>query len=123
VADSISEQVPQVLAEIRAGDGLSISRAGHQFPAARGDGPGVDHSTTFRWATLGVKLPDGSRLKLEAVRVGGRWLTSNAAIARFVKAQTDIANPSPVPTPKTRTPSARQKAIDAANKRLAASRA
>jgi hypothetical protein len=40
----------------------------------------VNPSTTFRWVTNGAKGPGGRVVKLEAVRVGGRWITSRAAL-------------------------------------------
>jgi len=86
VADAV-EVVPQVLAEIQGGDGLGLAAAGRLFPAHRGNGS-VDPSTVFRWIVKGVKSVSGVPVKLEAVRVGGRWLTSRGAIARFVAATT-----------------------------------
>jgi hypothetical protein len=36
----------------------------------------------------GVKLTSGGVVRLEAVRMGGRWLTSLEALERFAAAQT-----------------------------------
>ena len=108
VPDPVS--VPDVLAEIRSGGGLSLSSAGRLFPGHRG-GKHVDPSTTFRWVTRGLRTPAGRVVKLDAVRVGGRWLTSNPAVARFVAALTGDATPAvESPTPPTRTPDARSRA-------------
>jgi hypothetical protein len=98
MADTVPETVPQVLAEIHAGDGLSLSAAGRLFPGHRG-GTSVDPSTVFRWVTRGTRTPGGVFVKLEAVRVGVRWLTSRGAVARFVAALTAASGPAPVAPP------------------------
>src|SRR5262245_24013204 len=113
MADSVSEAIPQVLAEIQSGDGLSLSAAGRLFPGHRG-GTSVDPSTVFRWLTKGARAPGGQLVKLEAVRVGGRWLTSRGAVTRFVGALTAAADPGAVSAPTSRTPTARQRASEKA---------
>ena len=50
----------------------------------------VDHA--------GVKGPGGQRVKLEAARLAGKWITTPAAIGRFVEAQTP--RPDDVPPPR-----------------------
>jgi hypothetical protein len=117
VADAISDAVPQVLVEIQSGDGLSLSAAGRLFPGHRG-GAAVDPSTVFRWVTKGAKAVGGRVMKLEAVRVGGRWLTSRAALTRYIAALTPSADPTP--PPPTRPASARRRASEQAAARLAA---
>jgi hypothetical protein len=42
----------------------------------------------FRWIVKGVPDRDGNRVRLEAVRVGGKWLTTHAALRRFIEATT-----------------------------------
>jgi hypothetical protein len=114
VVDPLSEVVARLLAEIEAGDGLSLPAAGRLFPAHRGDGS-VDPSTVFRWRHKGRETPDGRTVKLEAVRVGGRWLTSRGAVARFVAALTAAATPTTADSPlPPRTPNARRKAAERA---------
>jgi Protein of unknown function (DUF1580) len=109
-ADASHDTIPQVLSEIQAGDGLSLSGAGRLFPAHRGNGK-LDPSTVFRWVTRGTRTTGGRTVRLEAVRVGARWLTSRGAVARFVSALTAAADPSAASTvPPTRTPAARQRA-------------
>jgi hypothetical protein len=118
VVISESDAVPEVLTEIQSGGGLSLSAAGRMFPAHRGEGT-VDPSTVFRWVTRGAKTPGGQAVKLEAVRVGGRWLTSRAAVARFVQALTSAADSSPqTPAPERRTPAACLKASERAGREL-----
>ncbi len=117
MADVVSkaETVQPVLAEIKAGEGLSLSAAGRLFPGHRG-GKSVDPSTVFRWVTKGTRTHGGSAVKLEAARVGGRWLTSQGAVARFVAALTEAANPTSTTAaaPATRTPVARSRAVEKA---------
>lgn len=80
--------------EILAGGGLSLAQAARRFPPYRGDRP-VNPSTVFRWITVGIRFADGQRIRLDAVRLGGRWLTSGQALARFMAAQTPQAEGKP----------------------------
>lgn len=119
MADSHSaNEVPSVLNEIQSGEGLSLSAAGRLFPAHRGTGS-VDSSTVYRWLTKGTRGTNGQVVKLEAVRVGYRWLTSRGSVARFVAALTAATvrdNTPEVSTP--RSPSAKNRAADAAGRAL-----
>jgi hypothetical protein len=111
---SETETVPQVLTEIQSGGGLSLSTAGRLFPGHRG-GKSVDPSTVFRWITKGSRTVGGKTVKLEAVRAGGRWLTSRGAVARFVAALTAAADPASTTTPPaSRTPAVRRRAAEKA---------
>lgn len=47
----------------------------------------VSISTLHRWRTAGVILGDGSRLKLQCLKTGGRWSTSRRWISEFIAAQ------------------------------------
>jgi hypothetical protein len=101
--------------EILSGSGLNLGQAARRFPPYR-EGRPVNPSTIFRWIMSGVRLPDGSRVQLEAVRLGGRWLTSGPAIQRFIDRQTPNLNTDPAPAP--RTPTQRRKASERAGKQL-----
>jgi hypothetical protein len=118
-ANTPNDTVPQVLTEIQGGDGLSLSAAGRMFPAHRGEGT-INPSTVFRWVTQGTKTADGRVVKLEAVRVPGRWLTSRSALARFVQALTAGADPAAAAAlqPTTRTQTARRKSSERAAREL-----
>ena len=83
-----------ISAEVLAGAGLSLSQAARRFPPFR-EGKSVSPSTVFRWIHSGVRLPDGTRVRLEACRLGGRWLTSGPAIERFIHAQTPSLETNP----------------------------
>jgi Protein of unknown function (DUF1580) len=69
----------------------------------------VHLSTVIRWRTRGV-----GGVRLEAVRLGGRWVTSREALARFTAAVTAASRST---TPRdlipTRIPSSITGALDA----------
>ncbi len=75
----------------------------------------VHPSTLARWAQRGVRTPDGRIVRLESARIGGKLVTSRAAIIRFIAAQNEQFFP---PTTTTRSPSERQRASEAAVRRL-----
>jgi hypothetical protein len=104
-----------VITEIAAGTGLGLAEAARRFPPFRAGRP-VNPSTVFRWATLGVSRAGGARLRLEAARVGGRWLTSVQAIERFIRAQTPHLGAA-APR-RERTQRKRERAADRAGKQL-----
>lgn len=115
--DVVSE-VTSVLTEIQCGEGLNLSAAGRLFPAHRGEGT-VGPSTVFRWLTKGARSTGGQLVKLEAVRVGGRWLTSRGAVARFVQALTTASTHAPATLVQLpRSSAARQKASERAGLEL-----
>jgi hypothetical protein len=55
---------------------------------------------------------------LEAVRLGGRWVTSREALQRFAERLTPDLGNRPAPAP--RTPTARRRAAEQAAKQLEA---
>jgi hypothetical protein len=82
--------------EIAAGHGEPLSRACRRFPPHR-QGKSVTLSCLIRWVTSGVRGPNGQRIRLEAARLSGRWVTTPQAIARFLEAQTPQLEDSPEP--------------------------
>ena len=74
-------------------------------------------STMLRWCTLGVRMPDGSRLRLRAVRCGCRWATTDAWFAEFLQALT-TAHIGAAPSAGPRPPAERDRASRAAEARL-----
>jgi hypothetical protein len=111
---------PTVLSEIRQHGGLKLSAVGRMFPASRGTGT-VNPATVWRWARIGATTPNGDRVRLEVVRVGMSYVTSQAALDRFVASLTDASMPAPAPKPApARNESTRRKASAAAGKRLQA---
>jgi hypothetical protein len=105
----------RLLAEIADGQGEPLSRARLRFPSFR-KGAEVSLSCLLRWILDGARGHDGEPVKLEAARLAGRWITTPAAIARFVGAQTP--NLSTEPTPDPGTPTQRQRAAARAGKAL-----
>ncbi len=45
----------------------------------------LSRGSPWRWATMGLRGPDGSRVRLEAVKLGRDWFTSREAVERFVE--------------------------------------
>lgn len=70
-------------------------------------------STLTRWCLTGVRLPDGTVLRLEHFRVAGRLMTSRAALLRFLAAQ-QTGPPDPPP----RSPAQRDRDAAAAGLEL-----
>jgi hypothetical protein len=76
-------------------------------------------ATLTRWCLRGVQLPDGTRVKLRAVRVGCRWLTTDAWFDEFVTALT-LAHNGCGDTQIPRSPAQRMKAAEAVGRELEA---
>jgi hypothetical protein len=81
---------------------LTLPQAAALFP----DRPSV--ATLWRWRTKGCK-----GRKLESVSIGGKVYTSNEAIQRFSQQHGGTSAETPI-----RTPSARERAIDRAEREL-----
>ena len=99
---------------------IGLPAAANRLPAYRGGRP-VSPSTLWRWIFTGVQLPDGSRVRLEAIRLGRRWLTSLEAIARFSAAQTPVRAPQislPSSPASYRTPAKRTRDSQRADEEL-----
>jgi hypothetical protein len=71
----------------------------------------------LRWVLDGIRTADGLRVRLEAARLGGRWLTTAGALARFAAAQTpDLDAPADTPVPRGATQ--RRRAAERAGREL-----
>jgi len=76
-------------------------------------------STVLRWVLRGVPRPGGGdRVRLEAFRLGNRWMTSMEAFERFVVAQQPDAGRENAA--ESRTMNQRRRASDAAASELTA---
>lgn len=66
---------------------VPLGEIARRAPGGRGSGPShaAHRTTVLRWVLRGVKV-GAARVKLEAVRVGGRWSTSEEAYQRFLAA-------------------------------------
>jgi hypothetical protein len=93
---------------------LTLAQAARRFPPARLGRP-VNSSTIWRWCRKGVRVDGIGIVRLECVRVSGRWLTSAEAISRFVARQTPAAEPM---TARPRTPGQRRHASERAAREL-----
>jgi hypothetical protein len=97
----MSVPLEQLISEILTGDALTLSQAARKLVPHRGSG--VAPSTIWRWHRIGVIAPDGRRIHLQLARVGAKWMTSAAALARFIAAQTpslDTASYTRSPIPQ-----------------------
>jgi hypothetical protein len=95
---------------------ISLPEAARLMPPGRRNRP-VNLSTILRWVLDGVRLPSGGTVRLQAVRMGGRWLTSKEALQRFADAQTPRLDGRPEET-APRPPAARQRASERAARGL-----
>jgi hypothetical protein len=95
---------------------VSSAELAKSIPPSRGKA--VNPSTIGRWIARGVKGPDGQRIRLEAFRLGGRYVTSREAFARFLGAQQTTTDAEHQADP--RTVGQRQRASEAAGAELAA---
>lgn len=86
---------------------IGLSEACTIIPLGRNGRP-AHISCLLRWILDGAKAPDGTRVRLGALRLGGRWVTSREALQRFAEALTPRLDGDP--TPATRTPTRRQAA-------------
>jgi hypothetical protein len=93
---------------------LGLAQAARRVPSGRQDRP-VNPSTLFRWIHDGVKLAGGRIVRLEGIRLGGRWLTSLEALQRFAEAQTPELTETP---PLPRTPAHRRRDSERAGAEL-----
>jgi Protein of unknown function (DUF1580) len=101
---------PQPTIDIANETPIGLPQAARRLPPFRAGRP-VSPATVWRWVVEGVKLLDGRRVRLEALRLGGRWITSVEALARFAAAQTprlgEEGTPAPGPAGQSRRASAR----------------
>ena len=79
---------------------LPLAAAARLVPPGR-NGKQTHLSTLLRWIMRGSKSPSGEVVRLEAVRLGGRWVTSREAIQRFADRLTPNLDTNPAPTPHT----------------------
>jgi hypothetical protein len=92
---------------------LSLASAAKLIPPAR-SGKATHLSTLLRWILHGARGPAGETVRLEAIRIGSRWLTSREAIQRFVERLTPRLGASDLPGSAPRGPGQRRRASDRA---------
>ena len=121
----MADGIPLVVSEIIEDGGLTTGQIAELLPSYRGDAEHADKVTVFRHITKGARDRSGRIVKLEAARFGGMWLTSKAALARFMARLTGATeevsgNSESTAKNKPRPASQRAKAAEAAGRRLAA---
>jgi hypothetical protein len=57
-------------------------------------GKRMHRAAVWRWVRDGLKSADGSRVRLEALRMGRRWVTSKQAVGRFFRRLSDARRAS-----------------------------
>lgn len=100
-------EAPSVADEVARGDGMSLADAACLFPPLR-EGRKVHPATILRWITSGVRTADDRTVKLEGIRLGCRWLTTRAAVARFINDQ----QPRPAGQTPAAHPTRREEAVE-----------
>jgi hypothetical protein len=93
---------------------LSLPQASRLLPPGRGGRP-VTLSCLLRWILNGVRSPSGEVVRLDAIRLGGRWITSREALQRFAVALTPRLGNAEAPL---RTPATGQRASQRAGRQL-----
>lgn len=93
---------------------ICLREAAKRIPPTRLERP-TTLACMLRQITHGRIGPDGERVRLEAVRFGGRWLTSIEAMARYAERLTPRlgdADTPPTPTKASKARAARAKAVE-----------
>src|SRR4051812_1285922 len=99
----MTDTTSTVITEILGGDALTLAAAARFLPPHRGRATAP--STLWRWHRQGVRAGPG-RVHLELARVGAKWCTSKAALARFLAALTPSLSAA---KPNTPCPSQRRR--------------
>jgi hypothetical protein len=108
---------PTPAIDIAAETLITLPSAARRLPPFRNGRP-VSASTIWRWITVGINRAGGYVVRLEAVRLGGRWLTSVEALTRFAMALTPDRGAADVQAPTARTAAQRERASRRAEKIL-----
>jgi hypothetical protein len=66
---------------------LSLPQAARLLPPGRSGRP-VHIATLIRWITNGTRTRDGRTVRLKAVRMGSRWLTSQSWLDEYAASLT-----------------------------------
>jgi hypothetical protein len=63
---------------------LTLSQAAKSLPPGRNSRP-VHLATILRWITTGTRSPNGETVRLQAVRMGCRWLTTREWLDAYAR--------------------------------------
>jgi hypothetical protein len=94
---------------------LPLAAATKLVPPGR-NGKRTHLSTLLRWILRGARAASGEIVKLEALRLGSRWVTSAQALQRFAERLTPKTGDA-CPSPQPRSPAAPQRGGEAASGR------
>lgn len=94
---------------------IPLADACNLIPPAR-HGKKTHLSTLLRWILRGTRNLAGDMVRLEAVRMGSRWMTTREALQRFAEALTPCVDSPHAATPRTATQ--RQSASERAAREL-----
>jgi uncharacterized protein DUF1580 len=83
----------------------------------RRQGKKLNTATVWRWATKGVKAPNGSIVRLRTWKVGGMHSTTEQWLCEFFEA-TSLPTTEPDATPMPRTAGQRERAAARAEREL-----
>jgi hypothetical protein len=102
---------------------IPLSKIPKRFPhLGRDDGEGggkrLCFSTVWRWVSKGVLGPDGRRVKLEALKLGGQLVTTEQALQRFAEQLTPPAEDRPTQATTSRSLDKRRRASERAAQKL-----
>lgn len=112
MSEQVADMVRRVLNEEKMPVAVAARLCGEYTGGSR-----LHPSTVVRWINRGVRLADGRRVKLDAVKFGSKLITSRQAIERFL-AETTAGGMTGGDTP--RTPAARNRASEDAARQLQA---
>ena len=85
----------KIFEEIANGEGVSLRELALQSGPMVGGKP-IGLSTMLRWVKEGV-CPAKHNVKLEAVRIGSRWVSTVAALKRMIAIQNSKSQREKVP--------------------------
>lgn len=99
---------------------MTVAQVARSIPGRAGrDGKGIHPSAVTRWIVQGIPARNGERVKLAAVRVGGRWMIRPDDLEAFFAALASTT-PAAQPAKKRRTEAQRRRATEAAARALIA---
>lgn len=76
-----------ILEEIAEGKGQSLTQLAKLIPSRRKGRP-VTLSCILRWVLDGIEAPNGERVRMEALKTPSGWISTPAALTRFLSALT-----------------------------------
>jgi hypothetical protein len=95
---ALGQTIPPKLHALEGEQMIGLPFAAGLLPA-RGSPGRANASTLYRWVIEGVRMRDGRRVKLEAVRIGSSYHTSREAVGRFIRAMNEPTPLADEPAP------------------------